>query len=299
MCVLSRGMPQGASPSPPTFALVFDPFHSVIRDCRCGCTLQGNIDPSGSSGFVFDSPLHTDGLDAVQSIAIIVQKGAAYVEWAGMEINVPKSPITAIDWRTGKRVSTDCITLYGAPFPVVPPDQSHKYLGLRLALNGDFSAEKEYVCREMRQRLAALAKDRVLSRKEKELVIKTAVCTVFSYSAGFVDRSNTELEGISRMWIRAYKHAWALPRMLEDMESGMLEQLAEWRRQLRVKGYTDKETEYIHSIGETAASTYQSVEQVAVPTTDEGEASAIMNVRRDLRPRGSSNTAKDSREAAQ
>ena len=121
MCVLSRGMPQGAPPSPPTFILVFDPFHSIIRDCRRGCTLQGNIDPTGSSGFADDSPLHTDGLDAVPSMAIIVQKGAAYIEWAGMEINVSKSPITAIDWRTGKRVATDSIVLHGAPFPVVPP----------------------------------------------------------------------------------------------------------------------------------------------------------------------------------
>jgi hypothetical protein len=51
----------------------------------------------------------------------------------------------------------------------------------------------------------AMAEDRMLSRKEKELVIKTAVCTVFSYSAGFVDWSNTELESISNQWIRAYK----------------------------------------------------------------------------------------------
>jgi hypothetical protein len=52
-------------------------------------------------------------------------------------------------------------------------------------------------------------------------------------------------------------------------------------------------------IWETAASTYQSVEQVAVPTTDEDEAAAITNFGRDLRPRGGSSTAKDSREASQ
>jgi len=68
----------------------------------------------------------------------------------------------------------------------------------------------------MRQRLAALAEDRMLSRTEKELVIKTAVCTVFSYSAGFVDWSNTELEGISKMWIRAYKHAWTLSGSMDS-----------------------------------------------------------------------------------
>jgi hypothetical protein len=82
-----------------------------------------------------------------------------------------------------------------------------------MALNGDFSAEKEYVCKETRQGLAALAEDRVLSRKEKELVIKTAICIVFSYSAGFVDWSNTELEDISRMWIQAYNYIHKYPRI--------------------------------------------------------------------------------------
>ena len=51
---------------------------------------------------------------------------------------------------------------------------------------------------------------------EKELVIKTAVCTVFRYSAGFVDWSSTELEGISKLWIRAYKQAWALPGSMDS-----------------------------------------------------------------------------------
>ena len=56
----------------------------------------------------------------------------------------------------------------------------------------------------------------MLSRREKEQVIKTAVCTVFSYSAGFVDWSNTELESISNMWIRAYKQAWTLPGSMDS-----------------------------------------------------------------------------------
>ncbi len=63
-----------------------------------------------------------------------------------------------------------------------------------------------------------------------------------------------------------------------DTASGMLEQLAEWRRirrSLRVKDYTAEELEYIHSIWEMAANTYQSIERVAGPTIDEGESSAI------------------------
>jgi hypothetical protein len=62
--------------------------------------------------------------------------------------------------------------------PVLLPKQSHRHLGLRMAPNGDFSAERGHVGREMRQRLEALAEDRVLSRNDKEVVIKAAVCSV-------------------------------------------------------------------------------------------------------------------------
>jgi hypothetical protein len=200
VCILWRGVAQGAPPSPRIFNITFDPVHTIVRACKRGCTLQGTIDPTGSSGFADDSPLHTDGPDAIPAMALMVPAVAGYVEWAGMEINLKKCGITAVDMRTGLRVATDSITLHGKTFPVIPPDQSHKHLGLRMALNGDFSAEKAHVCSTMKQRLDALAEDRVLSQKEKEVIIYTAVCSVFRYSAGFVDWSKAELDSISRMW---------------------------------------------------------------------------------------------------
>ena len=178
----------------------------------CSCTLQGGIDPTGSSGFADYSPLHTDVSVAVPAMAIIFPKVAAYIEWAGMEVNVPKSPKTAIDMQTGQQVPTDSITV-PSPCMVSPSRSFHpinltstsdcesRRYGANSPLNGDFSAEKEHVCRDMRQRLAALDEldGRVLSRKEKELVIKTAACMVICNSAGFVDWNNTELECISKM----------------------------------------------------------------------------------------------------
>jgi hypothetical protein len=128
-CKLSRGVPQGAPPSPIVFSAVIDPIHSIVRNCKRGCTLHGSIAPTGSSGFADDSPLHTDGPDAVSAMAILVPKVADYVEWAGMEINMKKSPVTAMDMRTGQRIATDSITLHGVPFPVVPPNQSQSTLG--------------------------------------------------------------------------------------------------------------------------------------------------------------------------
>jgi hypothetical protein len=54
---------------------------------------------------------------------------------------------------------TDSITLHGEPIPAIPLNKPHKHLGLRLAINGDFSTvtEKQHVRTEMQQRLAALA----------------------------------------------------------------------------------------------------------------------------------------------
>ncbi len=110
-----------------------------------------------------------------------------------------------MDMKTGQNVATDRVTLHGEHFPVIPPDQQHKHLGVQMALNGDFSADKEHVCRKMRQQLEAQAEDQVPSRKEKEVAIRTAVCSVLCYSAGLVNWTRTELESISGMWTRAYK----------------------------------------------------------------------------------------------
>ena len=113
--------------------------------------MLGSIAPTGSSGFADDSPLHTDGPDAIPAMAVLVKAATNYLEWAGMEIHLKKCGITAMDMKTGQGVATDSITLHGELFPVISPDQPHKHLGVLMALNGDFSAEKEHVCREMLQ----------------------------------------------------------------------------------------------------------------------------------------------------
>ncbi len=80
-----------------------------------------------------------------------------------------------MDMLTGQPVATDSITLHGQP-PVILPNQSHKHLGLRIAMDGNFSAEKENV--RTKQLLKALGEDRVLSQKEKERVITISVCSI-------------------------------------------------------------------------------------------------------------------------
>jgi hypothetical protein len=76
-------------------------------------------------------------------------------------------------------VATDNVTLHGVPFAALAPDEHYKYLGVRATVTGDFSAEKQYVLDEMRQRLTALKEDRVLFRREREQIIVIAICSEF------------------------------------------------------------------------------------------------------------------------
>ncbi len=102
----------------------------------------------------------------------------AYISWAGMLVHMMKSKIVGINFRTGdsERVATDNVTLHGVPFAALAPGEHYKYLGVRATVTGDFSAEKQYVLDEMRQRLTALKEDRVLSRREREKIIVIIDC---------------------------------------------------------------------------------------------------------------------------
>jgi hypothetical protein len=113
---------------------VYDPMLAIIRYYRRNCTLQGRIAPSGADTFADDSTLHTDGPDAIPAMAVTVPPAVGYLRWNGMAIHLKKCGITAIDMRTRQRVATDSVTLCEEPFPVILPNQSHKHLGVRIAL---------------------------------------------------------------------------------------------------------------------------------------------------------------------
>jgi len=210
-CMLSRGVMQGAQPSPRIYGVVFNPIQVLIRFLKRRWTATDDIDPSGASVFADDTAAKTDGPDAVPAMCHLVQAVCPVLEWTGQLVQTKKTKIVGVDMKTGKSIATDSITLNGEPFTVLLPDEPHKHLGVRMTMLGDFAAEKDHVRQEMRRRLAALKEDRVLSRPEKELVIVTAVCSVFRYSAGIVDWTKTELDDITKSWISAFKQAWSLP----------------------------------------------------------------------------------------
>ena len=119
-----------------------------------------------------------------------------------MFFNLNESLISAVDYSTGQSMPTDSITFDGVPFTVLLPTVAHKHLGVRMSLTLDFGAEKAHVIDEMQRRLNELQKEEVLSPSLKELAIKIGVTSVFRYSAGVVPWLQSELDTISKMWIR-------------------------------------------------------------------------------------------------
>ncbi len=122
-CFMSRGFPQGATPSPRVFNLLFDLVHTIVRAGGRGWMLRGSSTLSSSSGLADDTALHTKGPGVIPAMTIMVQEVAAYISWAGMLVHMMKSKMMGINLKTGERVATDNVTLHGVPVSALAPDE--------------------------------------------------------------------------------------------------------------------------------------------------------------------------------
>ncbi len=122
-----RGFPQGATPSPRVFNLLFDLVHTIARACGRGWTLRGSLTLSSSICLADDTALHTKGPDLIPAMTIMVQEVGAHISWAGMLMHMMKLKIVGVNFKTGERVATDNVTLHGVPFVALAPDEHYKY----------------------------------------------------------------------------------------------------------------------------------------------------------------------------
>ena len=87
------------------------------------------------------------------------------------------------------------------------PTEAFKYLGIRLSITGDMSAEKEHIKKETVKLIKAM-KGHQYSPSQMHWVVQVAVIPVFRYSAAIAGWSETELQDLEKAWIRAYRQAW-------------------------------------------------------------------------------------------
>ena len=76
---------------------------------------------------------------------VLVTALERFCDWSGLQVNIEKSEISAIDHSTGERMATDGIRFKGQSFTALAPDDPYKYLGIRVTMTGDSRFEKEYV----------------------------------------------------------------------------------------------------------------------------------------------------------
>ena len=215
-CTLLRGVLQGAPTSPNVFITAFNPVHTIVQTCKRGCVPWAGAEPMGSSGFADDTTLHTDGPDAVPAMQVLVDSITPYMDWLGLLLNMGKCRISAIDHATGEPVSTDSIRYKGVPFPVLPPNEAHKVVGVFMNLTGDYKHHKDYVLAKMRQRAAALAEEEIIPRGSfRELAVTSGIISIFRASAGVIPWTGAELDEISKLWTKAFKKAWEFPASMD------------------------------------------------------------------------------------
>jgi len=210
-CRLRRGVKQGDVTSPILFAALINLLMRFMQHGGRGyCTSSnGEERVSGAAGaFVDDMFCLTERASEMQEF---VNRIDAFSQWAGIEVNVKKSEITAIDHSTGGRLETDGIRFRNQPFTRLSPSAPFKYLGIRMTLTEDWSFEKNYIWKQMSTRLSCLRKA-VVTPQQAELALESGVTSVFRYSAALVPWSTTELTQITRLWTAGMKAAWKFPR---------------------------------------------------------------------------------------
>ena len=114
--------------------------------------------------------------------------------------------------REGKRESTPApdLRINGERLKMLDINDACRYLGYWGTGNGDTSATREVV-----REKARVARDRIKSHPltpelSAEFFAQKGI-VAFRFSAALIEWSQSELEGLQKIWMQAYKNAWHVP----------------------------------------------------------------------------------------
>ncbi len=79
-CFLLRGVLQGVPTCPNVFNVAFNPIFVLVQACKWGCAPLAGSDPMDTSGFCYDTTMHSDVLDAVPAMQVMVRAVAPFLE---------------------------------------------------------------------------------------------------------------------------------------------------------------------------------------------------------------------------
>jgi len=160
-------------------------------------------------GFIDDISIFAETPEGMQTLPDVVQE---FITWCGMEINVNKTFLRVIDKDRKRRESTPALDLRinGERLKTLDINGACWYLGHWGTGNGDMSATREVV-REKARVARDLIKSHPLTPELSADLSAQKEIGAFRFSAALIEWSQSELEGLPKIWVQVYKNAWHVP----------------------------------------------------------------------------------------
>lgn len=200
------GIPQGCPSSPLLWNLVVNAMLRYLNAADKGYEHESGHKTTALA-FLDDcvcvSPTEAGMLELIARIN-------KFYKWSGLEINTSKCAVSAHHFGTDKPIKTHRFRINDAELPLLKPHQTYRYLGVEIALNGSWAAEKARVKSKLCECVAALKGSPYLPH-QLEQVVRACLLPIFRYGAGLVDWTAAELDGITATLCNARLLAWKLP----------------------------------------------------------------------------------------
>ena len=141
-------------------------------------------------------------LEKMQTLLDVVQE---FTTWCGMEINVKKSFVLVIDKDRKRRESMPAPDLWinGERLKTLDINDACRYLGYWGTGNGDMSTTREVVHEKARVARDLINSHSLTPELSAELFVQKGI-GAFRFSAALIEWSQSELEGLQKIWVQAY-----------------------------------------------------------------------------------------------
>jgi len=129
-----------------------------------------------------------------------------------MEINVKNTVLLVIDKDRQQRESmpTPDLKIHGEILTTLDINDACRFLGYWDTGNGDMSATREVVCAKARVARDLIKSHPLTPELSAELFAQKGI-SAFRFSAALIKWSQSELEGLQKIWVQAYKNACHVP----------------------------------------------------------------------------------------